>query len=291
MLRIIDRYLLKEVVPYVLLAFVLLTAIIFAQESSRFYDHARHQDFGLGRFLSPDSIGGHPANPQSWNRYAYTLGNPMKHVDPDGRLTIVTHGTGARGAADFLPGGRFFEHIVSTVPDRAYASFQWSGKDSHEARVHAARALAAFINSYHFAPGEKLNLIAGHSHGGNVDILAVNAGLARRVENLVTLGAPSRVGYHLQDASGVGRFVNVFNSNDHVQVMGGGDYESPLEHGAAGRTQPYALNINWNLDFGPIRSHLELHSPAAWNFALPHLNTEESQRRMNPTDLIWEEGQ
>src|SRR5262245_63748079 len=36
MLRLIDRYLLREVVPYVLLGFVLLTAIIFAQESRRF---------------------------------------------------------------------------------------------------------------------------------------------------------------------------------------------------------------------------------------------------------------
>jgi hypothetical protein len=214
----------------------------------------------------------------------------MKHVDPDGKLTIVVQGTGARGAADFLPGGRFFEHIVSTVPDRAYASFQWSGGDSHQDRIHAARELANRIRAYPFSPGEKLNLIVGHSHGGNVDILAVNMGIGHRVENLVTLGAPSRPGYHLEDKSSVGRFVNVFNSFDNVQVLGGGDYESPLESGPAGRTQPLALNINWNVDFGPIRSHFELHSPAAWNFTLPHLNVDESQRDMHPTELIWMEG-
>src|SRR5262249_2560204 len=34
--RLIDRYLIREIAPYFLLALVLLTAIIFAQESSRF---------------------------------------------------------------------------------------------------------------------------------------------------------------------------------------------------------------------------------------------------------------
>src|SRR5215211_3701775 len=36
MLRLIDRYLLREILPYFLLALFLLTAIIFAHESSRF---------------------------------------------------------------------------------------------------------------------------------------------------------------------------------------------------------------------------------------------------------------
>src|SRR5262249_44013503 len=84
--------------------------------ASRFHDHARNHDLGLGRFLSPDRVGGSPANPQSWNRYAYTLNNPMKHVDPDGRLTILVPGTFDRGDTDFLPGGRFFNYVMHTVP-------------------------------------------------------------------------------------------------------------------------------------------------------------------------------
>jgi hypothetical protein len=38
----------------------------------------------LGRFLSFDPVGGNPAAPQSWNRYAYVLGNPLKYTDPHG---------------------------------------------------------------------------------------------------------------------------------------------------------------------------------------------------------------
>ena len=67
-------------------------------ENKHLYDHARHHDYGLGRFLSPDAVGGHPINPQSWNRYAYTLGNPLKHVDPDGR--VVANFTGLFNSKD-----------------------------------------------------------------------------------------------------------------------------------------------------------------------------------------------
>jgi RHS repeat-associated protein len=50
------------------------------------YMHARFYNPQLGRFLSTD-----PANsaeserPQSWNRYAYASGNPVRRIDPDGR--------------------------------------------------------------------------------------------------------------------------------------------------------------------------------------------------------------
>ncbi len=54
-------------------------------ESPHYNDHARMHDAGLGRFVSPDTAGGSPAYPQSWNRYGYGLGNPMKYVDPDGQ--------------------------------------------------------------------------------------------------------------------------------------------------------------------------------------------------------------
>ncbi len=45
---------------------------------------ARYYGDKVPRFLSPDPIGGSAALPQSWNRYAYVLGNPMKLVDPTG---------------------------------------------------------------------------------------------------------------------------------------------------------------------------------------------------------------
>jgi|GEM_PF-6752391 len=45
---------------------------------------ARLYDPEIGRFISPDTIVPNYANPQSLNRYAYTLNNPVRFTDPTG---------------------------------------------------------------------------------------------------------------------------------------------------------------------------------------------------------------
>lgn len=53
-------------------------------EATRYSDHARNHETGLGRFLSPDRVGGKAEDPQTWNRYVYSRNNPLKFVDEDG---------------------------------------------------------------------------------------------------------------------------------------------------------------------------------------------------------------
>jgi RHS repeat-associated protein len=50
------------------------------------YFGARYFSSPQGRFTSPDPLlsSGRPGEPQSWNRYAYTLNNPLRFVDPTG---------------------------------------------------------------------------------------------------------------------------------------------------------------------------------------------------------------
>lgn len=49
------------------------------------YQHARYFSPHLGRFMSVDPGDRSKPNwPQSWNRYSYTFGNPLRYVDPDG---------------------------------------------------------------------------------------------------------------------------------------------------------------------------------------------------------------
>lgn len=48
------------------------------------YMHARFYNPLTGRFTSFDSVGGQSGAPQSWNRSAYVLGNPVNLVDPKG---------------------------------------------------------------------------------------------------------------------------------------------------------------------------------------------------------------
>jgi RHS repeat-associated protein len=50
------------------------------------YARARYYSGQQGRFTSPDPLlaSGRPASPQSWNRYAYVLNNPLRLTDPSG---------------------------------------------------------------------------------------------------------------------------------------------------------------------------------------------------------------
>ena len=55
-------------------------------ESGLDYFGARYFSGAQGRFNSPDPLlnSGRPWLPQSWNRYAYTLNNPLRYIDPKG---------------------------------------------------------------------------------------------------------------------------------------------------------------------------------------------------------------
>jgi hypothetical protein len=102
------------------------------------------------------------------------------------------------------------------------------------------------------------------------------------VNNLIGLGGPVRPEYQLLNPSSVQNFVHVFNSNDGVQKIGGGQNQIlGQEFGPAGQTQADAVNLNWNVDLGAIGSHSGLHTPDVWEFVLPHLDL--------PQDASWGE--
>lgn len=48
---------------------------------------ARYDTSSMGRFMSPDPLGGDLMNPQSLNGYAYVLNNPLSNTDPTGLYT------------------------------------------------------------------------------------------------------------------------------------------------------------------------------------------------------------
>jgi RHS repeat-associated protein len=66
----------------------LFTGAIRDEEIEADYLWARHYKNRIGRFLRPDdAIFADPANPQTWNLYAYGLNNPLRYVDPTGHQT------------------------------------------------------------------------------------------------------------------------------------------------------------------------------------------------------------
>jgi len=56
-----------------------------------YFYHARWYDPTIGRFAQADTLVPQPGNPQSLNRYAYTLNNPQRYADPSGHAaeTVV----------------------------------------------------------------------------------------------------------------------------------------------------------------------------------------------------------
>jgi RHS repeat-associated protein len=61
---------------------------LYNTENTDYLDHmhARMYDPTAGRFLAPDPVLGNLMRPQSWNRYAYVLNNPVNRIDPSGRV-------------------------------------------------------------------------------------------------------------------------------------------------------------------------------------------------------------
>ena len=53
-------------------------------ESGLDYAINRFDSSRIGRFMTPDPVGGNPSDSQSWNRYAYVRGQPQQLTDPLG---------------------------------------------------------------------------------------------------------------------------------------------------------------------------------------------------------------
>jgi hypothetical protein len=145
----------------------------------------------------------------------------------------------------------------------------------HVSRVEAAiRLVLEILQAYNENPEMAINII-GHSHGGNVAIIAANIlyevyGI--QLDNLVVLGTPQRDEYSLiPDAAK--NFVSVFNYLDVVQTSGGNITEgygsvNPFgvlfgEIGPAGRIHPFAQNLDvttWvPLTTGRVDAHGVMH--------------------------------
>jgi RHS repeat-associated protein len=86
-------------------------------EAFGLYDYrARYYSPGLGRFVSADTLVPSPGKPQTLNRYAYVLNNPLRHTDPSGHCIP---GWNCPGDVPPPRGVRFTGHWVT--PDKEAA--------------------------------------------------------------------------------------------------------------------------------------------------------------------------
>ena len=88
------------------------------RDAETFLDYfgARYYSSVVGRFTTVDpelDVDSVLAEPQRWNRYAYSLNNPLKFVDPDGRNPLLI--MGGAGAAVYA-GWKVYQNVSSGQP-------------------------------------------------------------------------------------------------------------------------------------------------------------------------------
>lgn len=122
-------------------------------ESNLDFFGARHYASSLGRFMSPDPLGGHNEDPQTLNRYAYVRNNPLSLTDPTG-LDFNLQCTQTKDNASTCQGG-----VVGTTTTDANGKSTFNAtvvtsaslQDSNSgntATVNAARALLGDRGSF-----------------------------------------------------------------------------------------------------------------------------------------------
>ncbi len=65
------------------------TSQVLDEDTGLYFYGARYYDPELARFIQPDSMIPDLGNPQSYNRYSYTLNNPLKYTDPTGHESYL----------------------------------------------------------------------------------------------------------------------------------------------------------------------------------------------------------
>jgi RHS repeat-associated protein len=255
------------------------------------YADQRYHTATYGRFLTPDpyQASAGPADPGSWNRYAYVEGDPVNKNDPSGLLTIILGGTQlmpwGRSNPEYGQPGDPFHAAVSAYFGEEAITIAWRGQVYE--RDAAADTLFNAIAGHNFQEGERLNIVA-FSHGGNVVKGYTHMLGARTIDTLVNIGTAQRADYRIRHGS-VRTYLNVYSKYDIVQryaaglspyisapsaIIGGqfgwiGALTGGLLGwiaGSAGRTDSCAVNIgiDWTPATGRV-GHSELHTAAVWH--------------------------
>jgi RHS repeat-associated protein len=161
------------------------------------YFGARYMSAAQGRFTSPDPTreSANPRNPQTWNRYAYTLGNPLVFIDVNGKWPFYVHNKIYEFAfRDVLTAGQ-----IRTIQETSWlADFGPGAQDAANSPRHSMcapgqnpTACSAEINAY---VDDNLGMASYFSNGGaNVDRFSL-VRFGRAVHTLTDMGSPMHMG-------------------------------------------------------------------------------------------------
>jgi RHS repeat-associated protein len=153
---------------------------------SRWYDPV------VGRFIRPDSIVPEPANPQALNRYAYTLNNPLKYVDPNSHSPLTWCLAGLASA-----GGNYTGQVIGNLTAGSNLKDALVTKIDSDAVIQAGLqgAAAAFAGETAVAATGAAYLGAGAHGVGGTAATAATAGaqIAKNFRQTVILSMKSQL--------------------------------------------------------------------------------------------------
>jgi RHS repeat-associated protein len=125
-------------------------------DGTGFYDYgARFYSPELGRFISADPVWSFAVNPQASNRYAYTLDNPFKYTDADGRAPVLSvvslvNATVAGGATKNAGSATMVQSGTPMVIEDGQVVFEFMAKLNPASKLYnPGEALQFFIESLH----------------------------------------------------------------------------------------------------------------------------------------------
>ena len=105
-------------------------------------------------------------------------------------VTLV-HGTWAKDAAWLKEDSKLCQGLSRIEPPPIIRSFHWSGRNSHDARLQAARALTKQLGETSAEHPLAEHHLIGHSHGGNVALYALrDSAVCDRIASVVCLATP-----------------------------------------------------------------------------------------------------
>ena len=159
--------------------------------------------------------------------YQFASNSPIYGIDLDGLEIFCIHGTWSNPKTFSVLQNENYKTIMNITHNNVAMTFKWSGYNTDKARRRAAKDLANFVIEQHKkTPDEPITLL-GHSHGGNVAIMAANILKKKgyKVDYLITINTPVRE--YQVDEGAVGTHVNIYQHYDPIQANGGNTVNIP----------------------------------------------------------------
>lgn len=151
--------------------------------------------------MDPSKEGFDPRRPQSWNRYSYTRGNPLKYVDPDGAV-IACPQSGCPAPPDTILGKALHQGAILPMAAPLELGPEVAGPVARAlARVPFLRRVGTFFARV-FGPGEQVQALLGAVSRSALAAAAEAGGPAQVV--LTSLTEAPAAGRALSVATGEG---------------------------------------------------------------------------------------